>query len=351
MNEMRKRIIQYILGKVNKKPKAVQCLWYSDVNYLALDVELVFKTIQGYEKERVTTLNYMDFESQKELSEEAGRIGKTLAEKHNVEFYFPSPDEWSKDCPDWWESKTAFKCEDCGTPIIQTNSKYLPKEVCYPCHLTREQNERIKNDLPYDDGVSMYFHKEGKYEKLSFASSFESFTISPFIKHKISSEELNKPISIISLNKKDIENLIRELENLIDDKLKNYEKPIKEKKLSKHNTIRSINYKSLEYQFKGFNDETINLISSYNEAQKAINEGFEYRIFFKKGITHRDDSLLRYVNYVKKGKTDILEITKRYGDILSRQEIESTIIKLIEYECLARSQDNIIITEKGKGII
>lgn len=348
---MLKRIIQNIFGQVNKKPKAVQCLWYSDFNYLVLDIELVFKTNQGYEKEKVTTLNYMDFESQKELSEEAKRIGKTFSEKYNIEFYFPSPDKWSRDCPDWWESKTAFKCEDCGTPIIQTDSKYLPKEVCYPCHLTREENERIKNALPYDDGVSMYFHKNGEYKKLSYASKFEIFAISPFIKHKISSEELNSPISIISLNKKDIESLIRELDNLIDNKLKNYEKPIKEKNLSKLNAIRSVNYKSIEYQFKGFDNETINLISSYNEAQEALNEGYEYRIFFKKGITHRDDSILRYVNYVSKGKTNTFEITKRYNDILSGQEIESTIARLIKFGCLARNQDNIIITEKGKGIV
>lgn len=348
---MLKKIIQNIFGEDNKEPKAVQCLWYSDVDYLALDIELVFKTRQGYEKKRVTTLNYMDFESQRELSEEAKRIGKTLAKKHKVEFYFPSPDEWSRDCPDWWKSKTAFKCEDCGTPIIQTDSKYLPKEVCYPCHLNREQNERIKNALPYDDGVSMYFYKNGEYKKLGYASNFESFKISSFIKHKISSKELNSPISIITLNKRDIENLIQELENLIDGKLKNYEKPIKEKKLSKLNAIRTINYKSIEYEFKGFNNETMDLISSFNKAQEALNGDFEYKIFFKKGFTHRDDSVLRFVNYVNKGETNISNVIKRYSNILSLQEIESTITKLIEIECLTKNQDNIFITEKGKGIV
>ena len=348
---MLKRIIQNIIGEDNKNPKAIQCLWYSDVNYLALDIELVFKTRQGYEKKRATTLNYMDFESQKELSEEAKRIGETLAEKYNAEFYFPSPDEWSRDCPDWWESKDASKCEDCGTPIIQTDSKYLPKEVCYPCHLTREQNERIKKALPYDDGVSMYFHKNGEFKKLGYASKFESFTISSFIKHKTSSKKLDNPIRIISLDKNDIQDLIQELESQIDEKLKNYEKPIKEKRLSKHSAIRSVNYKSIEYQFKGFNNETMNLISSFNTAQEALNEGFEYRIFFKKGFTHRDDSILRFVNYVNKGETNISEVIKRYREILTLQEIESTMTKLIEIGCLTRNQDNIFITEKGKGIV
>ena len=348
---MLKKIIQNIIGEDNKRPKAVQCLWYSDVNYLALDIELVFKTNRGYEKKRVTTLNYMDFESQKELSEEAKRIGKPLAEKYNAEFYFPSPDEWSRDCPDWWKSKTAFKCEDCGTPIIQTDSKYLPKEVCYPCHLTREQNERIKKAHPYDDGVSMYLYKNGEYKKLSYASKFESFTISSFIKHKISGEKLNSPISIISLNEQDIKHLIRELENQIDDELKNYEEPIKEERLSKFNAIRNINYKSIDYRFKGYRNGTMDLISAFNKAQEALDGGFEYRIFFKKGFTHRDDSVLRFVNYVNKGDTNISNVIKRYEDILSIEEIESTIAKLIEIECLNRNQDNIFITEKGKGIV
>ena len=171
---MLKRIIQNIIGEDNIKPKAVQCIWYSDVNYLALDIELVFKSKQGYEKKRVTTLNYMDFESQKELSEEAKRIGKALAEKYNAEFYFPSPDEWSRDCPDWWESKTAFKCEDCGTPIIQTDSKYLPKEVCYPCHLTREQNERIKNDLSTEDRYSIYKNNEEEIPMLNYSTDLNN---------------------------------------------------------------------------------------------------------------------------------------------------------------------------------
>ncbi|WP_196889821.1 hypothetical protein [Aureivirga sp. CE67] len=348
---MLKKIIQKTIEKGKKEPKAVQCLWYSDVDYIALDVELVFKTRQGYEKENVATLNYKDFESQKELSEEAKRIGKVLAEKYNAEFYFPSPDEWSRDCPDWWNSKAAFKCEDCRTPIIQTDSEHTPKEVCYPCHLTREQNNRIKNAIPYDDGVSMCFYKNGEYKRVGYVSKFESFTISSFIKHKISNEELNSSISILSLDKNEIKNLKQELENKIDDKLKNYEKPIKEKRLSKLNTIRSINYKSIEYQFKGFFNETCNLIYSFNQAQEALEKGFEYRIFMKNGFTHRDDSILRFIHFVNKGDTNISEIFKRYREILSLSEIESTITKLIEIECLTRIQDNIFITEKGKSII
>lgn len=181
---MIKRIIQNIIGEDNNEPKAVQCLWYSDVNYLALDIELVYKTKQGYDKKRVTTLNYMDFESQKELSKEATEIGKKLAKKHRAEFYFPSPDEWSRDCPDWWESKIAFKCEGCGAPIIQTDSKYLPKEVCYPCHLTREQNERIKNDLSTEDRYVIYKNNAEEIPMLNYSTDLKSLIIYQYLNKK-----------------------------------------------------------------------------------------------------------------------------------------------------------------------
>ena len=347
---MLKKFIQNIRGENHQQPKAVQCLWYSDVNYLALDIELVYKTTIGYQKKRVTTLNYMDFQSQKELSEEATRIGKDLAEKYNAEFYFPSPSEWSRDCPDWWDSKTAFKCEDCGTPIIQTDSKYLPKEVCYPCHLTREQNNRIKKGLPYNDGVSMYLYKNGELKNLGYASEFESFTIAPFIKHKLPNEELGSHILVITLDKEDIKSLIQELESLIENKLKSYVKPVREKRPSKLNAIRTITYKSNEYQFKGFNNELMKLISSFNDAQEALAEGFEYKIFFKHGFTYRDHAVLRFVRHFQKGETNMAKIKEQYHDILSVPEIESTVEKLIDIECLTRNGDTILVAEKGKGV-
>uniref|UniRef100_UPI00062943C5 hypothetical protein n=1 Tax=Kordia jejudonensis TaxID=1348245 RepID=UPI00062943C5 len=181
---MLKKIIQTIVGEDNKKPKAVQCLWYSDINYLALDIELVFKTKQGYEKKTVTTLNYMDFENEEELSEEAKRIGKTLAEKYNAEFYFPSPDKWLRNCPNWWDSKVALKCEDCGVPIIPTDSEYLPQEVCYPCHLKREQNESLKNDQTTEDRYSFYNINDEESPICNYSPTLENLLVYKYLNKK-----------------------------------------------------------------------------------------------------------------------------------------------------------------------
>jgi predicted transcriptional regulator len=57
------------------------------------------------------------------------------------------------------------------------------------------------------------------------------------------------------------------------------------------------------------------------------------------------------VNYVKKGSSKIAEIKRHYRAILSDQEIASTIAKLINIECVKRTEDNVTITETGKCII
>jgi len=353
--KMLKKIIQNIIGEDNKEPKAVQCLWYSDFEYIALDIELVFKSKQGYKKEKVTTLNYMDFENQKELSEEAKRIGKTLAEKHNAEFYFPSPDEWSRDCPDWWLSKTAFKCEDCGTPIIQTDSKHLPKEVCYPCHLTREQNQRIIEEKPYDDGVNMYLYKNGEFQSLGYCSNFESFKIAPFVKEKVEAINNELGIKIVTISQPEIEKLIQDLEVEIDKQLLEYKKPNIEKRMSRFVTTQKVKYKEKEFElmnrFNSNHENLRGLISSFDRAKKAFSENFEYKIYFKNGITHKDDSILRFINYSGKGKMKFDKIYERFNGIISTEEVDRTIDKLIKISCLKLNNDEAEVTETGKNVL
>ena len=349
---MLKRIIQNIIGEDNKKLKAVQCLWYSDVNYLALDVELVFKTNQGYEKERVTTLNYMDFESQQGLNEEARRIGKTLAKKHNAEFYFPSPNEWSKDCPDWWESKTAFKCEDCGTPIIQTDSKYLPKEVCYPCHLTREQNERLKNDQTTEDRYSFYNINVEELPILNYSTNLESLIVYQYLDKKEIENNFKGNFGTYLIDRNKLIELKTKLENGIDKILLEYNKPDLPKRMTKLNGTTNIIYKEVRYElYSHFDRNLIHLISNYNDYQKAINDGGQYKLFGLKEITKRDDSILRFIVYKCKGECDINKVVGNYNDVISKNEVEEVIQRLVEVGCLLSQNDTVQITSDGKSII
>jgi hypothetical protein len=67
----------------------------------------------------------------------AKELGRLAVEKYDLEFYFPS-EEPDDDCPAWDQQHLAIACADCRKLIISTDSPYLPKDICYSCHLKRE---------------------------------------------------------------------------------------------------------------------------------------------------------------------------------------------------------------------
>lgn len=335
---------------------AIQCLWYSDFDYIGLSIELVYKHFDGYKTQNIADLAYSDFGTTKELTQEAERIAKEYAEKFNIELYFPSPDEWSRDCPDWWKAKNAPKCEDCQTPIIPSDSKYLPKEVCYPCHLTRESNARIINAEPYDDGVTLYLYKDGKYYSIGYCTKFESFPIASYINNIVEVERANFShyINLVELNTSVIADLANRLEEDIEQALLNYETPQIEEGMEAFTTIIEVVFKNRKIALTNRlkkHRKICELIYSYDTAQKALLEGYIYHLYFKKGITSRDDKVLRFVYYTNKNKVtkeNILECCKK---VLTEQELMETIAKLEENIFLIFKNDEYSVTELGMKLI
>ena len=94
------------------------------------------------------------------------KLGDYLSKKYKVPFYFPSPDHWDDDCPNWWEQSKGIKCEDCGKIVIPSDSKYLQKNICFHCHTIRESNDKIKNDKLNPIFIHLYFEKDNKISKI-----------------------------------------------------------------------------------------------------------------------------------------------------------------------------------------
>ena len=285
----------------------------------------------------------------------AQEIGKKLKEKYGLEFFFPSPNNPDDDCPRWTERHKAINCEDCNKLIIPTDSQYLPKEICYNCHLVRERDERIINEKPYDDGVNMYLYKNGKFQSLGYCSNFESFKIAPFVKEKVETISNEEGIKIVTLLQDDIKKLIQDLEIEIDGQILEYEEPKIEKRMSKFVTTQKVNYKEKEFElmnrFNSHHENLRGLISSFNTAKKAYSEQFEYKIYFKNGITHRDDSILRFVNYTGKGKMEFEKIYEKYSGVISSKEVFTSMQKLEKIGCMKLAKDEAEVTEIGKNIV
>ncbi|WP_343617611.1 hypothetical protein [Flavobacterium sp.] len=353
---MFKSIINKISNRRQNEPLAIQCLWNSDFDYIGLSIELIFKENNSYRKNEIYELEYSKFESREAMVVEANKIANTYIEKYpNIEFYFPSPDESLRDCPDWWLHKSAPKCEDCEIPIIPTDSEHLPKEVCYPCHLKRESNKKIINEDLYNGGVQMFLCKNEKCTKIGYSTYFDSFIISSFIEHIVEKQSNSSAINVIILQKPEILELHDNLINAIDEKLKNYVKPGDNESRKRFVKPQIAEYNGVEYElevrFNKEHSEVFDLMRSFKENKKALEEDYIYEIYFKKSITYRDDTILRFINYVENEITNIENIKNHYKKNLTEAEVIKTIEKLQKIGCIEITENSITITKLGKNII
>ncbi|WP_299433934.1 hypothetical protein [uncultured Aquimarina sp.] len=285
----------------------------------------------------------------------ATEIGEKLAKKYKLEFFFPSPIDPDDDCPRWTEKEKAISCVDCNKLIIPTDNLHRPKNICYNCNLTREQNKRIKDNEPYDGGVTMYLYKNEVYENIGYCTHFKDFTIAPFIGHLVTPNDFKQGINVITLEKEDIIALKEKLEEALSQQLSSYKKPIIEEHLKKIKTVSKVTYNGTEYElmdrFNASHSQISDLISSFDTTDKALQEGYSYKIHFKKGITHRDDAMFRFINYVEKGKTNIERIQERFSKILTKEEISNTIDKLDAIGWISIDDPEVLVTILGKNSI
>jgi hypothetical protein len=135
------------IKKIGGKPIVLEALWDGDTQGWFLRLYIYIET--GYLLSKKVTrhsLGYIslgtDFRlfsggewTEAFLAKEFGQ--KTIA-KYNLEFYFPSSEHPDEDCPEWRYRHISIKCADCRKLIIPTDSPYLPKEICYSCHLKRK---------------------------------------------------------------------------------------------------------------------------------------------------------------------------------------------------------------------
>lgn len=357
-------ILEDEIKKVGGKPTVLEALWDGDTQgwflclYLYTETRLFFnKRIKRHSIGHITLGGDIRVFSGGQRTEAllAKEFGEKAVQQYHLEFYFPSDKEPDDDCPQWNERHLAIKCADCSKLIIPTDSPYLPKDICNNCHLKREQTERVKQEKPCDDGVTMYLSKNDEYENIGYCTDFKDFTIAPFINDKVQMQLTEKPISEVILENTDIIELHEQLEKVLNEKLVNYRKPETDSQMDRFVQTRNVEYNGIEYElaqrFNVEHREISRLISSIKTAQKAISENYCYKIYFKKGLSYRDDSILRLINYGCKGSTDIQTINQHYKNTLTESEVLLTLKKLEQIDCLTLDDDEVSITRTGKNIV
>ena len=284
----------------------------------------------------------------------AKEIGLKLERKYGLDFYFPSPIQPDDDCPRWLDRDKGISCEDCGKLIIPTDSPYLPKEICYNCHLERERKERITKDVPDDDGYALYLHSDGEYEQLIYCSKFEDIPLAPFIKDHYEKVDTGNGIKILRLDSNILEQLLIDMEKALDEQIAKYEEPELDDRLSKFYYIDEIEYKGKKYQFEiKFHDshrKLSRLLRSFVDLQEALNENMDYVISFKRGMTHRDNAFLQFIRK-NEGKVEIEKLFIEYRDMLDQAEIRYTLDKLESFECISIKGNHVLVVNDSSGVM
>ena len=155
-------------------PVAIQCLWDTDYTFIELQVDLIFHSNNSYRKERIETIEIKDYKSKKEMVKMGNKIANLYSTEYNIEIYFPSPDDWSRNCPNWWKKDSSLRCLDCNTPIISNKSKIPTIITCAPCQLNRSRNDEIKRNILIDGGVSIYIVGHQHEEKIWYSTNINS---------------------------------------------------------------------------------------------------------------------------------------------------------------------------------
>ncbi|SHL38197.1 hypothetical protein SAMN05444266_103143 [Chitinophaga jiangningensis] len=353
------------ISRAGGKPTVLEALWDGDTNGWFLIVSLYTEIGTLFsKKQEVLQLGTVSFGGDIRLFTgevpawpEAALMkewGQKASEKYGLTFYFPS-EEPDDDCPDWTRRHLAIHCADCNKLMMKPDSPYLPKDICYPCHLKREQNDRIIKASPCDGGVTLYMTKDDSSRQISYCTHFKDFTIAPFVNDFVQGQLQESEISIVTLGREELIALKGQLETAIEVMLQAYKPPVIEARMKRFVSVYSMTYKDHSYDLMDRSnrehDQLGGLLYAHENVEVAIAGEQVYQFFFKKGITYRDDSMLRFVNYAKEGKTERKEIHERYKGMLTPAEVDETLMKLQKIGCVAVDNDEIRMTPLGQCIL
>jgi hypothetical protein len=282
-------------------------------------------------------------------AELAKEWGHKAATKYGLVFYFPSDKEPDDDCPTWIQKHRAIHCADCNKLIIPTDSPYLPKDICHNCHLTRELNNKIKQNTPADKGGYVYLSNGEWHELQMSCTEYTSLIIYPYVQHYIEQQQTAKSIDRIFIDGHDIVELKVHLNNELEKMLTSYRERVLDDKLKQTSFRFVLDYQGSSYNLrKGEYFDASALIGAIEATEEAILKQHQFEIIIKNDFTYRDNNLLLFIKHTGKGNTSVTAINKQYTDVLTEQEIAITLQKLEQAGCISVQEGNVQITTIGE---
>lgn len=358
-------ILDEEIKKVGGKPTVLEALWDGDTQgwflclYIYTETEYFFdKKTSRHSLGHITLGGDIRVFSGGQWTESvlAKELGQRAVEKYNLEFYFPSDQQPDDDCPKWTDKHLAIQCEDCNKLIIPTNSPYLPKDICYNCHLKRAQNERIVNNDLIQEGVVLYLANSEKSEKIGFWGSYDYIIISNFQIRPIENIENIHSLTVFTLEQSDIIKLKDDILEALNAKLDVYKKPVRnEMEIKFSMSFYEIEYNGHKYELETRQNKDHNSVLEYTRSleylERALAENYDLKICFLRGLKCQDDKFLRHINYVCKGQTETDNLIEEFKNLLTQKQVLETLQRLEKLGCVTLLGQTITLTELGKNIV
>lgn len=273
---------------------------------------------------------------------------------YGLTLYLPS-EEPDDECLRWTERAHARACLDCGKLGKPTDSPYLPKDICYNCHLRREQRARLQLEQAYDGGINWYVYGQGQYRKVAYATQFESFVIAPYVDPALVQGFLPDTIHVVTLEQDALLSIQAGLADALAAKLAAYEPAEKDTPKSRFYDFVLMPYQGVTYELEvqchALHREISTLFHGWETTRNALLEGASYKLYFKHGITYRDEAVLRYLTYPTPSPKPIHQLLEQYQGILTEQQVQHTLAKLEAMHCLEIVASDVTITQTGRNIV
>ncbi len=246
----------------------------------------------------------------------------------------------------------AVACADCAKLIIPTTSPYLPKEVCYHCHLARE--DRAKLRAPPSDRTS--------YRAINVVPTGEgppgpSFSCGAESAPAVILAELAQQVRIDLdyardhlLTSEDVAHTLEVAVGEVESRLESHQ-PLDPSR--RHPFARPVEWRGRELLLDRPDTEhqrlgDLILVAKVLDAANAA--GRSIRVFTTAGIKYRDFKLLW--NLVGSSGSAIAgELIEQWAEPFgSRGAVEESIARLVAAGCLTVVDSRLEATEKGRAI-
>lgn len=280
----------------------------------------------------------------------ATEIGTKLAKKYGLEFFFPSPHRPDDGCPRWEEKDKAIQCEDCDKLIMPTDSPYLPKEVCYHCHLAREEKEKIRLAKP-ENMIKVFWVKGENVSFKGGGSSFDQTLLSRYVGFHVPTPDV-KGVHVRKVGVQELARIHAILETEIEKELEMYQEPDPDDPRTKFQIIDKFMFKDREYALMRIlnNDHrrASDLLYLYDEMRGMIDRDTEYHFYFEYGVSDRDASFLQFIRSAEASEVLVNDVVSHYSELLSGSEVIGTLKGLEEMGCLDIDGSSVRLTQIGR---